>query len=251
MKSVLIVGYGIVGHNVAKELEKLKPDIYDKYKPEHNTKKDIKYDFVFICVDTPYIDKKTPCDISQVKEALKENDADIYIIKSTVLPKTTLMLQKETGKRIVFSPEYYGETQNCNNYKFDFTILGGSKPSCIEVIQLLQDVYDGRHVFEMTDSTTAEFVKYMENVDLATRVCEHVAFFEEAEKIGVYYEEARRLYLHDPRMNKSHTNVFREHPYYDSKCLNKDVAAFVEFTGSEFFKFIEEYNNMQKFKKGE
>ncbi len=34
MKSVLIVGYGVVSHNLAKELEKLQPDIYDKYKTE-------------------------------------------------------------------------------------------------------------------------------------------------------------------------------------------------------------------------
>ena len=36
-------------------------------------------------------------------------------------------MQKETGKRIVFSPEYYGTTQHCNNFNFDFTIIGGEK----------------------------------------------------------------------------------------------------------------------------
>ena len=29
MKAVLIIGYGVVGHNLAKDLEKLQPDIYD------------------------------------------------------------------------------------------------------------------------------------------------------------------------------------------------------------------------------
>ena len=34
MKSVLIVGYGVVGKNLHDELKILEPDIYDKYKIE-------------------------------------------------------------------------------------------------------------------------------------------------------------------------------------------------------------------------
>ena len=102
MKSVLIVGYGVVGHNLAKELKKLKPDIYDKVKTEYNTKRDIKYDFCFICVDTPYVNEEVPCDRTDVYDAIRENDADIYIIKSTVLPKTTKMLNKQCKKGGIF-----------------------------------------------------------------------------------------------------------------------------------------------------
>ena len=64
MKSVLIVGYGVVGHNLNEELAKLKADIYDKFKPEVNTRQDKKYDFCFICVDTPYVDQDNLCDIT-------------------------------------------------------------------------------------------------------------------------------------------------------------------------------------------
>lgn len=38
MSKVLIIGFGTVGHNLAEELAPLHPDIYDKYKPEHNTR---------------------------------------------------------------------------------------------------------------------------------------------------------------------------------------------------------------------
>ena len=120
--SVLIVGYGVVGHNLAKELSPLQPDIYDKYKVEYNTKKDdITYDYCFICVDTPFTSDSL-CDISQVKVALQENKSNIYIIKSTVLPGAVEELKKEFNKRNVFSPEYYGGTQHCNNFEFNFTI---------------------------------------------------------------------------------------------------------------------------------
>ena len=245
MKNVLIVGYGTVGHNLAQEISKLKPDIYDKYKTEFNTKRNIKYDFCFICVDTPYTDA-CYCDLSQVQDALEENDADIYIIKSTILPTATEYLIEAHQKHIIFSPEYYGGTQHCNNFDFNFTILGGVREDCIKVQQLLQEVYDARHTFRLTDARTAELTKYMENSWLATKVSFCNEFYDIAEKAAVDYEELRELFILDPRVNPSHTFVYREHPYYDSHCLNKDVPAIASYLKSNFLKFIVEYNGKRK-----
>lgn len=246
MKSVLIVGYGVVGHNLAKEIGKLKPDIYDKFKPEHNTKRNIKYDFCFICVDTPYIDKDNVCDISQVKNAIEENEANIYIIKSTILPTTTLNLEKEFKKTIIFSPEYYGGTQHCNNFKFDFTILGGVKKACIDVQQLLQEVYDARHTFRITDSTTAELTKYMENCYLGMINGFYNQFNIIAEQYGVWYEDLRELFILDPRVNPASSFVYRDHPYFDSHCLNKDIPAIAETTNAELLLALLKFNEKNK-----
>jgi UDP-glucose 6-dehydrogenase len=172
---------------------------------------------------------ENPCDISQVKNAIKENEADIYIIKSTVLPMTTLKLQKEFNKTIIFSPEYYGGTQHCNNFKFDFTILGGVKWACVEVQQLLQEVYDARHVFRLVDSNTAELVKYMENCWIATKVTFCNEFARIANAYGISYNELRELWIADGRVSPSHTFVYPETPYYDSHCLNKDIPALISF----------------------
>lgn len=242
----LIVGYGVVGHNLHKELAKLNLDVYDKFKTQDNTKdENIKYDIAFICVDTPFNDKGD-CDISAVRDAIAETNADLFVIKSTILPSTTEMLIEETGKNIIFSPEYYGGTQHCNNYNFDFTILGGRKDLCQKVVQLLQKVYDGRHTFRITDSRTAELTKYMENSFLATKVSFSVAFWEIANKMGVSYEELRELFILDPRVNPSHTFVYDEKPYWDSHCLNKDVPAIANFADSEFLKDVIKFN--KKFK---
>ena len=126
---VLIIGVGTVGGNLSGELAALQPQLYDKYKN--------------ICVDTPGAD----CDISEVRRAVMEHDADVFVIKSTVLPGTTERLSRETGKTVIFSPEYYGGTQHCNNFSFPFTILGGKKEACVKVVQILQRVYDGTHSF--------------------------------------------------------------------------------------------------------
>lgn len=252
MLNTLIVGYGVVGHNLCQEITKLSPDIYDKYKTEYNTKKDIKYDFCFICVDTPYKENDV-CDISQIENALQENEAEIYIIKSTILPNTTEKLKQKYNKRIIFSPEYYGGTQHCNNFEFNFTILGGDKKDCIEVQQLLQNVYDARHTFRIVDSRTAELAKYMENSYLATKVSFCNQFFDIAEKLEINYEELRELFILDPRVNPSHTFIYREHPYYKSHCLDKDVPAITEYMKTQecdvsLLQNIINYNNKRKTK---
>lgn len=247
MKNVLVVGYGVVGHNLARDIRVLNPDIYDKYKPLHNTKKDgVKYDIAFICVDTPYVDAENVCDTTEVEKAIIENDAEIYVIKSTILPGTTEKLIEKTGKNILFSPEYYGGTQHCNNFRFDFTILGGNKDCCRKVVQALQKVYDGRHTFRITDSRTAELTKYMENSFLATKVSFCIQFHEIAKKAGVAYEELRELFLLDPRVNKSHTFVYDDKPYWDSHCLNKDVPAIASAFDAKLLQSVIEYNNAIK-----
>ena len=245
MSDVLIIGYGVVGHNLAEELKKLRPHVYDKFKPECNTKEDKRYRLAFVCVDTPITEDKL-CHDGEVWNAIRDNDADIFVIKSTVLPGVTRAIRAQTGKRVIFSPEYYGGTQHCNNYEFNFTILGGEKKDCIEVIQMLQSVYDGRHTFRMTDSTTAELTKYMENSYLATKVSFCCQFYEIARKLGVEYEELRELFVLDPRVNPSHTFVYRDHPYWDSHCLNKDVPAIAYSEEAELLLAVIEYNEKHK-----
>jgi len=243
--SVLIIGYGTVGKNLEKELKILNPDIYDINLIMFNTKKDIKYDFAFICVDTPLMNDYS-LDITQVKNAINDNDADIYIIKSTCPLGTVNKLKEETGKRIIFSPEYYGGTQHCNNFTFDFTILGGDKKDCIEVIQLLQECYDGRHIFRITDSKTAELTKFMENSFLATKVSFCNQFYKICEKENINYEELRELFILDKRMGESHTFVYKDKPYWDSHCLNKDVPHIAYSTNSELLINICKFNDKNK-----
>lgn len=248
--NVLIVGYGTVGHNLEKELEALRPDIYDIELIMCNTKRNIKYDFAFICVDTP-LQEDYKLNIDAVRSAINDNDSEIYIIKSTCPLGTVEKLKEETGKRIIFSPEYYGGTQHCNNFNFDFTILGGDKKDCIEVIQLLQNCYDGRHTFRITDSRTAELTKFMENAFLATKVSFCNQFYEICQKENINYEELRELFILDKRMGDSHTFVYKDKPYWDSHCLNKDVPYIAYSTNSKFLIDMCEFNNKSKLLKGE
>lgn len=252
-KSVLIVGYGVVGKNLHKEIAVLEPDLYDidssklseNYKRKYET-----YDFIFVCVDTPYVSKEKPCDISAIEGVFNRwkdniNPEGIFVIKSTVLPNKIGLLYRHTPY-IVYSPEYYGNTPHCNNFEFNFTILGGLRKDCVKVQQLLQTCYDGRHIFRITEPYTACLAKYMENCYLATKVSFCSQFFELAEQNGVCYEDLRELFILDPRVNPSHTFIDREKPYWDSHCLNKDVRAIAETQNAEFLKNVIDFNEKMK-----
>lgn len=246
MYQVLIVGYGIVGKMLAKELAPLGPDIYDKYVPDNNTRHDIRYDLAFVCVDTPFVDRDDPCDTSEVLRAVMENDAELFVVKSTVLPGTCEKLAEETGKRIVFSPEHSGSTQFSHNYSYDFTILGGEEADCCAVIQILQNVYDCRHRFSVTDWRTAELVKYMANAYLATKVSFCTQFWSIAQQCGVSYERMRELLLLDPRIDPSHTFVFADHPFWQSHCFDKDIPAIAAACDAPFLDGVIAFNEQMK-----
>jgi UDP-glucose 6-dehydrogenase len=246
MKNVLIVGVGNIGSRLYREYSLLSPDRYDPFKGYHE-KKDIRYDFAFIATDTPMREDGS-CDLSQVRTAIDETDAEVYVIRSTVPPRTTERLRNETGKRIVFSPEFYGTTQHCDEKTFDFsfTILGGEKEDSNAVVQLLQDVYDARHRFRITDSTTAELTKYMENCLLAARVSFCVQFWEIAKEYGVSYPEMRELLLNDERFSRAHTFVYDAHPYWESHCFDKDLRAIAKVSDAPLIEGVLRYNERCK-----
>ena len=244
-KSVLIIGYGVVGRNLANELKELHPDIVDKYNKGVNTIRNMHYDVGFVCVDTPLMKDKL-LDITEVENAINEYDCEIYCIKSTCPIGTVERLSKKTGKKIVFSPEYYGGTKHCNNYLFDFTILGGKKSYCDEIIQILLPCYDGRHLFKIVESKMAELVKFMENSFLATKVSFCQSFFNVCEKEEINYSELRELFILDPRVNPSHTFVYKDTPYWDSHCLNKDVNSISNQYNMSLLKGVIDFNDSQK-----
>ena len=244
MHNILIIGFGIVGQNLYNEIKDLEPDVVDKYKPLVNTIKNIKYDVGFICVDTPI--NNGVLDISEVENCLNEYDCDIYCIKSTCPVGTVEKLINKTNKRIIFSPEYYGNTKHCNNYEFNFTILGGDKKDCNDVIQILMHCYDARHLFRIVEPKLAELVKFMENSFLATKVSFCQSFYEICEKEKLNYSELRELFILDPRVNKSHTFVYEETPYWNSHCLNKDVPSIANQYNNLFLQNVIKFNNEQK-----
>ena len=216
----LIIGFGVVGKNMAE----IFPDA-EIHDPAQG------YDYLgvadvgFACVPTERLENGS-ADLSIVKSVVDEwaGKCKALVIKSTVPPGTTQWLGHDN---LIMSPEYFGGTQHANAHNYDFVILGGERKYTKIVTELYKEHYAASLRIILTDSTTAELTKYMENSWLATKVTFCNEFYRLAQQYGVDYDELRECWLADPRVNPSHTFVYRDHPYWDSHCLNKDVPAIV------------------------
>ena len=224
---VTIAGYGSVGSYVAGLFSNLELAIYDP-PLGFGAVEDLRdTDFVIICVPTPQLPSGA-CDTSIVEEVVGLSNPNVAIVcHSTVAIGTTERLIAETGKPIVFVPEYAGESndhplRDPGNRRF--LIYGGYEPTASAVRALYERAYGPGLRHFRAPPTIAEVVKYMENAFLATKVAFCNEFFDLCETVGVDYEWARLLWLQDDRINPSHTTVTAERGY-GGQCLPKDTAA--------------------------
>lgn len=226
---ILIVGYGNIGKHIHKELEHAgKIDIYDKFQPEYMLAYTKEFNFAFICVPTEMLPDGS-VNISEVENAVRDTNAKVLILKSTVPVGTCEMLKNKYKKNIVFSPEYYGTTQHCPTSP-NFLILAGDRTSMDKVAELYQRVKTKDFRITFTDYKTAELAKYMENCFLALKVTFCSEFYDIAKQFGISYPALREIFIQDERMGDSHTYVNPEQTYFNSHCLNKDIPGLISQT---------------------
>jgi len=234
-----IVGNGFVGKAISHAFSNISEVyIYDKNPSlsKNNIEQINNCNFVFVCVPTPMFKDGTQ-DLSYVNNVFENTSGEpIYIIKSTVLPGTTDCIeQKYPNIKIVFSPEFLREkTANLDVINPSRIILGGKKLLIQEVKKLFEQRFKNIEIV-LTDSKTAELIKYMNNVFLATKVSVMNEFKLLCDKIGANWSKSLYGFSLDHRIGSSHLNV----PGHDGKlgyggtCFPKDVNAFIEFAKSQ------------------
>jgi len=125
-KSILIIGYGMVGKHLFKEFPEA--DILDPYQNMY-AKENFEYDYAFVSVPTE-MKEDGSCDTSIVEDVITNTNAKIYIIKSTIIPGTTDKLKEKLRKktciftRILCSntkwstcSRFYNSRWRCSRYK--------------------------------------------------------------------------------------------------------------------------------------
>lgn len=188
-------------------------------------------DLVVVCLPTPCREEDGACDTSLVEEAVRSIDAPLFIIKSTVEPGTTDKLKKETSKRIVFSPEYCGESKYWTEYKFHtdvketpWFVFGGDPKDTEKAVQYFIRVVGPTKKYHQTEALVAELTKYIENTFYALKVTFCYEINELCERMGVDYYKMREAWLLDPRINPMHTAVFEESERpFGGRCVPGDA----------------------------
>jgi UDPglucose 6-dehydrogenase len=232
---IAIIGYGFVGQALMRlfagnEHLDVKTAVYDPAigcidKDEVNHCR-----FAFVCVPTPTA-LDGSCDTSIVSEVCGWIESDIIVIRSTVAPGTTDRLRQQTGKRIIFQPEYIGETAAhplLDHQAQQFAVLGGPLEDTTLVADLYKQFYHSAMRFHFTSAICAELTKYMENAFYALKVTFCNEFYDIASVLGVDYNELRETWLADPRISRDHTFVYPDNRGFSGKCLPKDTSAIIK-----------------------
>lgn len=231
---VAIVGYGWVG----KSMHKLFPHavIYDPFLfPEHDDSVKEKVNAcgtAFICVPTPCPDKSR-LDVSTVEEVISWLKTDLIVIRSTVNPYDCDFFTQKYGKNICMQPEYLGETPQhplIDTAKTPFLVIGGSKDNRRKLIELYTTVYGANVRIRQLSNLGAEVVKLSENRAIACKVAEVQELYDVCESHGLdYYAIREVVYGDDPRFNLWWTMIYPGKRGFNSKCIPKDVHAWVAF----------------------
>lgn len=226
-----IIGNGFVGESQAfafSPTNEIRIYDVDPLKSTHTKEETHQSDFIFVCVPTP-MNVNGEQDLSYIEKVFKNaKEGPIYIIKSTVLPGTTNMLQSEYPHlNIIFSPEFLTErTAKLDMLTQARVIFGGEKHLTKKVEELLSGRFMNRH-FIHTDSKTAEYIKYMNNTFFATKVSLMNEYYRLSQLVGVNWDDALYGFASDGRVGDSHLHV----PGPDGKvgfggtCFPKDINA--------------------------
>lgn len=223
MESIGLIGRGFVGQAVFDTFKRyVKTESYDldKAKCTVPSIKELmeKCSVVFVAVPTP-IKEDGSCYLNNIHSVYsklnKYGTNHTIILKSSVPPGTSKILNAEyKNVKTVFNPEFLREKTALYDYiNQDRIILGGEDENALSKAE---EAYRlafpkpalGRFVpVYKTDCTTAEMVKFMTNIYLATKISLSNEFYCISEKLGINYEIARKLTVLDSRIGSSHTIV--------------------------------------------
>jgi len=228
-----IIGYGIVGKAVEHTFKDNNILYYDKFIKSTPLKEVVeKSEFIFICLPTPF--KNDKIDLSIIDENLKEitkltdNTNKIIIIKSTVVPGTTIKYSRLYPKtKFCFSPEFLREAHYLEDAVNPDRIIIGADDLDVRkrVISLFKKRFPNVLMFE-TDPTSAETVKYMANCFLATKVIFANEIHDLCQKLKIDYNKVKEMVIVDKRMGSSHFGVTNEKGF-GGKCFPKDIVALI------------------------
>jgi UDPglucose 6-dehydrogenase len=233
-----VIGFGFVGESQAfafAPVADIKIFDIDINKRTHDLEDVLNQDLVFVCIPTPMRVDGTQ-DLSLVEgffhqvEKFKVNP--IYILKSTVLPGTTKVLEDKFNLKIVFCPEFLTEkTAKLDMLTQSRIVLGGDSRLVANVKKMFEARFGKKHYIE-TDSTSAELIKYMANNFLTVKTSFMNEYYDLVKELEGDWDKIVEGVVADPRIGNSHTQV----PGHDGKrgfggsCFPKDINAIIEFS---------------------
>ncbi len=187
-------------------------------------------DIVFIAVPTP----TTPdgFDYSIVDSSLNlVGENKIAIIKSTILPGTTVKLQNKYKDRVVFySPEFLSEATSIHDADNPFSNIVGMAErdfKHVDGAELIHIILPEAKFKLTCNSTEAEIIKYYHNVSAYVEIILANIFYDFVEKAGADWSIIYKAIDNDPSISSRYSQpVHKDGRGAGGHCFLKDYAAF-------------------------
>jgi len=228
--TVGIIGYGMVGKAVGAWFKKAA--IYSLHQYRDGLEKVNAADVVFLTVPTPY-SARAGYSLSALEHATKRiTGKKIVVLKSTVLPGTTVELQcKYPQHTWLFNPEFLRDATNVWDFLHpDRQIIGMPRNTAKhrKAAKLVMRMLPKAPYEAITTSTEAELIKLGANCFLATKIVYANMLYDLCKRTGSDYEQVKNGIGNDPRITTSMMKVGLDgYRGYHKKCFPKDMSAMI------------------------
>ncbi|HEY3274024.1 MAG TPA: UDP-glucose/GDP-mannose dehydrogenase family protein [Methanocella sp.] len=198
-------------------------------------------DISFICVPTP-TDADGKIDLRFIREASRsigqrlkaKKSYHVVVVKSTVVPGTTVgtatpLLEQESGKKagvgfgMGMNPEFLREGKAVYDFQHpDRIVIGADDPRAAAVIRELYSGYTCPVL--VTDTKTAEMIKYVSNAFLATKISFSNEVGNICKRLGIDTYQVMEGVGLDARISP---HFLRSGLGFGGSCFPKDVKALI------------------------
>lgn len=231
-----IIGAGVVGGALRTYLQDqgATARVYDPPKGHTDLAAVNEASTVFVCVPTPYTTGRGFDDGYLLDAVASLSASKTVVIKSTVLPGTTSLLQaRHPQHRFMFNPEFLREASAFEDFiEPDRQIVGVTHESASEGPRVMAMM--PRAPFELIcPAGEAEMAKYAANSFLAVKVSYANEIFDLCQRLRIDYGQVRDIVAADARIGASHMDVHDAgYRGYSGKCLPKDSKSLLDLARS-------------------
>ena len=226
------IGQGFIGKSYANDFERrgyrvVRYALEEPYR--HNGDKLKGADIVFVAVPTPTTPKGF--DDSIVRSAIAHAPAgSIVVIKSTILPGTTVSIQKQYPNRIIlYSPEFLSEATAAKDAAHPFSNIVGKPVNSTKHARsaaLVHKILPKAPYTLTCSSTEAEVIKYTHNGSGYVQIIFFNEMYDLARALGCKWTTIEEAILHDPLVcNRYARPVHKSGRGAGGHCFIKDFAA--------------------------
>lgn len=212
-------------------------------------------DVIILAMGTP-TSQTGAADLRQVHEALgwikeRQPQGSVIVMKSTVPPGTGVRLLETllagTGLQYVSNPEFFREGQAVFDwFNPDRIVLGSASDTAVQIAKELYRGLDAPIV--VTDTTSAEMIKYAANSFLATKISFINDIAGVCDRVNASIDDVIEGISLDPRIGP---RFLQAGVGYGGSCFPKDVRALdhVSLTNGHSFELLQSVirvNNRQR-----